>query len=281
MALFHTLLFLLRENTVIEDLTRSYKCLKSLEKSSCKTVVIYNQGFWNNNQLSEYLEIFALNCIIIGEGENVGIIIGRQACFEWIWKNHQEASFVSELHLDMIFTHNWEDPLIEYLSNNDEPVICSGIVEKNGHMPCINKNVEPPPNNLAKIDEYLLHLKEDSVVHGFTHPCIHNMHILKEIGGIMSKFFKGKQAFEDDSLLLGYHYYYGTKANWKPKVSYQTVVYHEIGGQRYSLNDNVMFNFDGLVKQYGVMGIKQLANIHSNQWSVQFFEERYSSFDKQ
>ena len=275
MALFHTLLFLLRENTMVEDLTRSFKCLKSLEKSKYKTVVIYNQGFWDNQQLSEYLQIFDLNCIIIGNGENVGIIVGRQACFEWIWKNHEEASFVSELHLDMIFTHNWENPMVEYLNNNDEPLICSGIVEKNGYMPYLNKTIEPPPNSLAEIDEYLMQLKEDTLIHGFTHPCIHNLCLLKEIGGIMTGLFKGKQAFEDDSLLLGYYYYYGTKANWKPKVTYKTVVYHEIGGQRYGLNDNLMLNFDGLVRQYGVMGIKHLTNIHKSELSIQFFKERY------
>ena len=123
-------------------------------------------------------------------------------------------------------------------------------------------------------------LKQDTIIRGFTHPCIHNLNILKEIGGLNTAFLKGKQAFEDDSLLLGYHYYYGTKTNWKPKVNYQTVVYHEIGGQRYDLNDNIMINFDGLIKQYGAMGIKRLANIHKNDWSVNFFTEQFNALSR-
>ena len=145
MKLIHTLLFFLRENSQGDDLARADKCLKSLEKSSHKTVVVYNQGFWNNAKLNDYLKSFNLNCIVIGAGINAGIVKGRQACFEYIWKNFKNALFVSELHLDMIFTHNWELPLIDYLNTHNEPVISCGIVEKNGNMPFLNTTVAPLP----------------------------------------------------------------------------------------------------------------------------------------
>jgi len=273
--LVHTLLFFLRENSLAADLTRAEKCLKSLEKSAYKTIVIYNQGFWDNAKLGDYLKQFSLDYTIIGSGENVGIVEGRQACFQWVWDNIPYAAFVSELHMDMAFTHNWETPLIEYLNTHDEPVISCGIVDKFGQMTFQNAVVKIPPGNLDELDDYLIKLRVDSVTHGFTHPCVHNMDILKAIGGLNTAFLKGKQAFEDDSLLLGYHYYYGTKVNWKPKVNYNSVVYHEIGGQRYDLTDSVMVNFDGLVRQYGAMGIKRLANLHANEWSVKFFAEQY------
>jgi len=125
------------------------------------------------------------------------------------------------------------------------------------------------------MDDYLNQLKQDSTVYGFSHPCIHKLEILREIGGYDTHFLKGKQAFEDDSLLLGYYYYYGTKANWKPKVSYQSVVYHEGAGQRAGVNGNVMTNYTGLVKQYGAMGIKHLAQIQQNEWSVNYFTKQF------
>jgi len=272
----HTLLFFLRENSLALDLARAEKCLKSLEKSTFKTIVIYNQGFWDNDRLQDYLEPFSLDCTIIGSGANVGIVEGRQLCFEWIWRHFPNASFVSELHLDMVFTHNWEAPLVEYLETHNEPVVGCGIVDKFGQMPFQNTATTIPPSDLNAFDDYLTQLSVDSIAHGFTHPCVHNLDILKEIGGLDTALLKGKQAFEDDSLLLGYYYYYGTKANWKPKVNYNTVVYHEIGGQRYDLADGVMINFAGLIKQYGVMGLKQLAGLHANDWSVHFFKQQYA-----
>jgi len=271
----HTLLFFLRENSLASDLARAEKCLKSLEKSTFKTVMIYNQGFWDNDRLREYLKSFSLDCTIIGNGDNIGIVEGRQSCFEWIWSNFPDASFVSELHLDMVFTHNWETPLVKYLATHNEPVIGCGIVDQFGQMPFQTAITQIPPSNLNEFDDYLIKLRTNSIVHGFTHPCVHNLDILKEIGGLDTALLKGKQAFEDDSLLLGYHYYYGTKANWKPKVNYNTVVYHEIGGQRYGLTDNVMINFEGLIKQYGAMGLRQLASLHANDWSVNFFKQQY------
>jgi len=275
MELIHTLLFMLRDSEFQQDIEMADQCLKSLEKSMYKTVVVFNQGFWDNETLKNYLESYQLNCIIIGAGTNVGIVAGRQACFEYVWGS-TDASYVSELHLDMIFTDNWEAVLIDYLKKQDnEPMVSCGIVTKTGEMVYLDTTTMPPPNSLDDMDGYLANIKKDVIVNGFTHPCVHKVDILKEIGGFDTRFLNGKQAFEDDSLLLGYHYYYGTRANWIPKVNYNSVVCHHTAGQRLGLNDDLMINYNGLVKQYGAMGVKILSRIHRNPWSITFFTNQF------
>ena len=100
-------------------------------------------------------------------------------------------------------------------------------------------------------------------------------HILEEVGGYDLRFLEGKHCFEDDSLLLGYYYYYGTKAKWYPKVNYQSVVYHAIAMQRLEVADDITVNFNGLVKQYGAMGLKYLSELHKSSWQVDFFQEQF------
>lgn len=200
MELIHTLLFLLRENSLQADVAKAEKCLKSLEKSSYKKVIVYNQGFWSNERLQSYLQSFQLECVIIGNGANVGIVAGRQSCFEYIWAHVQNIAFISELHLDMIFTSHWENPLVDYLSAHDEPMVCCGIVSRTGQMPGLNISVQPPPGDLTLLEEYLNRLKRDEIAKGITHPCIHKLDILKAVGGYDRRFMIGKQAFEDDSL---------------------------------------------------------------------------------
>ncbi len=275
MKLVHTLLFLLREARFAEDLEFAKQCLSSLEKSTYKTVVVYNQGFWNNKQVEEFLSGYALECVVIGNGENVGTVVGRQSCFNAVFELYPDAEFVSEIHLDMILTHNWEDPLVEYLETNDEPLVSCGIVDQHGVLSFIQRTAERPPS-ADQMDEYLSKLKLNTVVHGFTNPCIHNAKILKLTGGYNPRFLTGKQAFEDDSMLLGYYYYYGTRAAWKPKVCYRSVVYHAVAGQRLGMGDSVMVNFSGLVKQYGLMGLKSLSELHKSQWHINFFSEQYN-----
>ncbi len=275
MKLVHTLLFLIRERYAAEDAELAKKCLSSLEKSTYKTVVIFNQGFWNREMLGEFVKPFDLNCIIIGDGVNMGTVVGRQSCFEAIWDKYPDTGFTSEIHLDMILTHNWEDVLVEYLESHDEPLISCGIVDQNGYMSFLNKTVERPPLEADMMDDYLKGLRLDRIEHGFTNPCIHNAAILKETGGYNARFLTGKQAFEDDSMLLGYYYYYGTRVHWKPKVHYGSVVYHAIAGQRIGMNDSVMINYSGLVKQYGAMGLKHLSELHKSEWQVRYFGEQY------
>jgi len=107
-----------------QDMKFALSCLKSLEKSTYKTIVVYNQGDLTNDNLKNFLqENFKLDCHIIGDGTNVGTTVGRQKCFEYIWKNIPDTLYISELHLDMIFSPNWETPLVTYLENNEEPLI--------------------------------------------------------------------------------------------------------------------------------------------------------------
>lgn len=274
MTLIHTLLFMLRENRLTEDLAMAKECLRSLEKSSYRTVVVYNQGFFTGDRLKEFLSVFELDVHVIGEGINVGTAAGRQRCFEYIWGNFPECKFISELHLDMIFPENWEDALTEYLEVHDEPMVSCGIIDKQGAMPFLNKTALLPQSK-EELGTFLPGLRENTVLHGFTNPCIHASGILKEAGGYNPIFLKGGQCFEDDSMLLGYYYYYGTKRNWYPKINFNSVVYHAIAGQRLNMGGNVMVNFGGLVSQYGLMGLKHLSNLHKSAWHRSFFAEQY------
>lgn len=268
MELIHTLLFFIREKSLEHDLDMIGRCLKSLEKSTYTTVVVFNQGCLSNEELSEYLKIFSLNCIVIGNAENKGTVVGRQSCFEYVYRHFPEAVFVSELHPDMIFASNWEDALLDYLKNNDdEPMVGCGIVS------------DPVILGLYPhgVDYYLSQFKSDRIEQGLTIPCIHKIEVLKAVEGYDSRFLTGMQAFEDDSLLVGYHYYYGTRINWVPKINYNSVVYHAVAGQRFGLNDNLYANYDGLVRQYGAKGIQVLANIHISEWQARFFADSFSA----
>lgn len=275
MRLIHTLLVFIRENNEEEDVKTLNQCLESLEKSTYKTVVIYNQGFWDNERVESFVRKFDLNPIIIGRAKNDGIVKGRQSCFEYVWENYPDTEFITELHLDMMFTYNWEDPLIEYLIENGEPVVGCGIVDKNSDLMYTGLKATVIPEDINEIYSYLTSLRRDLVINGFTHPCIHKSNILKEIGGFDTRVLKGNLGFEDDSCLLGYFYYYGTKANWRPKVCYKSVVYHATEKQRFGTGGEIWKNFDGLVKQYGAMGLLQLSRVHVNLWSKTFFKEEF------
>lgn len=58
------------------------------------------------------------------------------------------------------------------------------------------------------------------------------------------------------------------------------MVYHEQGGQRFGLRDNLWINLNGLARQYGVMGMKCLAGIHNSAWHNQFFEGKFQEMVK-
>jgi adhesin HecA-like repeat protein len=85
------------------------------------------------------------------------------------------------------------------------------------------------------------------------------------------------QCFEDDSLLLSYFYYYGTRTKWYPKINYNSVAYHAIAGQRLSLHDSMLVNYNGLVKQYGAMGLKCLSELRNSQWHKNYFGNNYKT----
>lgn len=269
--LVHTLLFMINQ---AQDIIMATNCLKSLEKSTCKTVVVYNQGSWSNDRLKDFLSLFDLDWQIIGEGVNAGTSVGRQKCFEYIWENMPDTRYITELHLDMIFSPAWEDALIQYLDANDEPMIACGIVDKSGKMPFLDRDAVLP-TELEAITDYLVKLRTDRVVRGFTNPCVHVSKILQATGGYNLSFLKGRQCFEDDSMLLGYYYYYGTRRDWFPKVNYNSVVYHALAGQRMAAGGSVEVNFNGLVRQYGLMGLKALSRLHTSPWHKRFFSEKY------
>ncbi len=279
MKLVHTLLFLQREGKENEDSILTSVCLKSLEKSTYRTVVIYNQGIMDNERLREELKPFTLDVHVIGDAVNVGTTVGRQKCFEYIWANLPDTQYISEIHPDMIFAPHWEDALVEYLESHDEPLVSCGIVDQKGNMPFLNKKATVQ-EGMHDFDDFLTDLKTDQVVRGFTCPCVHVSAILKETGGYNTAFLRGRQCFEDDSMLLGYYYYYGTKRNWHPKINYNSVVYHAVAGQRLDMKGNVMVNFNGLVKQYGAMGIKALVSIHESKWHKNFFTGQYNQLIK-
>lgn len=281
MELVHTLLFFLREGREAEDTALAERCFKSLQKSEYKTVIVYNQGGWDNNRLADFLSPFSLDAVVIGDGKNAGILKGRQACFEYVWTNYPQAKFISELHMDMLFTPQWEVPLAEYLSEHDEPVISCGIIDAAGDLVFGEKKAGRVPEDDDEAEKFLLSHRSNMIMAGFTHPCVHNADILKAIGGIDTHILSGKQAFEDDSILLGYHYYYGTRMNWRPKVCFKSVVYHAVAVQRFGIGHNIMENLELLISQYGIMGLKKLSLLHSSEFQKRFFNEQFLRHMKQ
>ena len=278
MKLVHTLLFLLRPDKIAEDLALAKLCLGSLEKSRYKAVLVYNQGPMSKVDVENFLSQFHLEITVIGDAVNVGVAQGRQQCFQYIWDNMPDTEFISELHMDMIFTDNWEDALVDFLTSYDEPMVCPGIIDKNGNMPFSQLPARKLPESLQDYDSFLAELSCDQILHGFNQPCVHKVEVLKAVGGYDTGFLTGKQCFEDDSLLLGYYYYYGTRADWFPKINLRSFVYHAIALQRLDLHDNVMVNYYNLIKQYGAMGLKSLSHLHKSAWHQRFFYDRYSEY---
>jgi len=280
MKLAHTLLFLVRENHRDEDMAMMEMCLHSLEKSAYPSLILYNQGCLSNEEAKQYLSRFTLDVHLLGEAVNAGTTIGRQKCFEYIWSDMPDVQFISEIHPDMIFPPNWEEPLIAYLETHDEPMVSCGIIDKQGKLPFIEKSF-PLPGTLPEYSEFLYGLRENTIVHGFSVPCIHVSSIVKETGGYNPAFLRGKQCFEDDSMLLGYYYYYGTRRQWRPMVNFNSVVYHAVAGQRMDLSGNVSINFNGLIRQYGAMGLKHLSELHRSAWQRNYFKRQYDAMIKQ
>lgn len=271
MDIIYTLPFFIREEHPCreQDLKLAENCLSSLQQSGNTVIVIYNQGCLKEDNLRDFLSFFKIYPIILGDGHNVGIARARQICFEYIWQNYPEVPFIAEIHLDMIFPPNWHRPLLDFLNSSDEPMICPGIVTSGGELHPINKGVSmvKVPQEYTDLVFMLKQLVRDEFHEGFVHPVIHKSRILKEIGGYDYRFLKGKQGYEDDSLLLGYLYHMGTRTNWKPKACLKSWVYHAAMAQRIALpgkEQEFALNLRGLFYQYGGYGFKQLARIHNN-----------------
>ncbi|MBJ9993538.1 hypothetical protein [Paenibacillus sp. S28] len=267
MKIIHTLPVLIRSEHLPADLSMATACFESLRSSEDQHIVLYNQGCLSNENLRALLSECGLSPVILGHGENIGIAEARQTCFEYIWKHHRNVEYISEIHVDMVFPPNWYVPLIEYLGESvNEPMISPGIVTMYGELQPIGIETEIPDNSLDLIP-FLMDLQRDEIREGFVHPVVHKARILREIGGYDTQFLRGKQGYEDDSLLLGYYYYLGTRNNWRPKCYLKSWVYHATMAQRMTLPDKHMefaLNEEGLIRQYGAHGLRSLSNIHQN-----------------
>lgn len=182
--------FLLRDE---QDLVMADNCFKSLADTEGVCVVLFNQGYMTNAQLGAYLTRYRINFHILGSGRNEGIALARQTCIEYVWQNLPECKYIAELHVDMIFPPDWQQPLTGYLDAHDEPLICPGIITQYGEIHPLRKNVkslEVPPEPEAII-ALCRRLQEDKVVEGFVSPVVFNNEALKKIGGYDPRFLKG------------------------------------------------------------------------------------------
>jgi hypothetical protein len=206
---------------------------------------------------------------ILGDRVNVGIPIARQACFEFIWQHYPDDKYIVEAHVDMQLVPGWDLPLIYYLETTDEPCISPGIITAEGHLHPADRT----PRDNPRAEDF----RQNRIVEGFVHPVIHKSECLKAIGGYPVKFISGTQGYDDDAILLGYHYLMGTRAKWKPKVNLNSVVYHRGGTQRSTLpnaDTEMLKNLKGLVDLYGYAGIKALGDIHDSDLFRAIYERR-------
>jgi len=253
------------------DMKMAYDCLKSLAYSQDLKLVIYNQGGLTNQELTEYMQSFTLDYDIIGDGINVGITMARYRLLQYIYQKYSDASYIAEIHVDMIFSQNWHMPLIDYLENSEEPLISPRILTAENSGYAFSDNAESISSFPDTVEEVMALLEKSTkagIVEGFVHPVIHKVSILKNIPAYDVGFLTGKQGYEDDSLLLGYSYYLGTSKKWKPKRCLHSCVYHKTIGQRFSLpnlSEEFQKNYLGLYTQYAAYGLKELARIHGKQ----------------
>lgn len=285
MRIAFSLLLLIREeySDKLRDITMIRNCIKSLGRDDNAIFVVYNQGVFSNNAIEELLKTYNINYDIIGSQINVGIPIARQKTFEHIWSNYPEVKYICELHSDMIFYKEWYRPLIAYLEENkNEPMISPGIINGNGEYIMKSGEKIHIPNTLDKAMELIESLKIDRIVDGLVHPAIHNVQALKEIGGIDLRFFKGKQGYEDYSILIGYAYYIGVRYKWRPKINGNSTVIHFVAAQRWKLegaNYEIAFNEEGLFQQYGAYGMKILSEmLNDNDFMGKRYSERVNTF---
>ncbi len=263
--------FFINKNLFENDIIMAQACLKSLTYSQNLKVVIYNQGDLTNQELHEYMKNFDLDYDIIGDGVNVGIAMARYRLLQYIYQKYNAVKYIAEIHLDMIFPVNWHNPLIEYLENSEEPLIAPRLLTAtaSGYTFCDGSEpINSLPDTIEATMELLQKSTKDIIIEGFVHPVIHKANILKNIPAYDVGFLTGKQGYEDDSLLLGYSYYFGLAKKWKPKRCWRSCVFHKTMAQRFSLpnlSEEWQRNFQGLFTQYGAYGLKELVRIHGNQ----------------
>ena len=273
----------IRDDYKASDLKLLYNCISTLGLSDEALLVIYNQGYFSNNELKSLMKTLKINCDILGDGTNVGIPIARQKTFEYIWSTYPTIEYIGELHLDMIFYNKWYEPLMDFLNTHpNEPMISPGLIDANGFY-VIDRNIQYTlPKTLPEICDLLQSVKNDIVHEWLVHPAIHKSQCLKDIGGIDLRFFKGKQGYEDYSILIGYHNYIGSKNNWKPKLYGMSTVYHAYCQQRWTVKDvqkDIWINEEGLFNQYGAYGFKYLSEmLNDKEIMGPFYEKRVNNF---
>lgn len=265
-SIIHTLPLLIRQKTRESDLLMALECLKSLSRSSEHHVIVYHQGELDQRQLERLLFRSGVTAEVLGDGHNIGIAQARQACFEYIFTHYPDIPYISEIHIDMHFPENWYIPLTQYLDQHDEPMICPGILTSSGELLPLKQKL-PLPEKEEELLALLKDLQQSGTHPGFVHPVIHRKKALESIGGYDLRYFTGKQGYEDDSLLVGYANYMGTRTGWRPKCLLSSWVYHATMAQRMSLQDKWVdfdLNRRGLLRQYGGYGLEQLAFLHDN-----------------
>ncbi|CAI6085456.1 class I SAM-dependent methyltransferase [Cohnella sp. JJ-181] len=267
MEVIHTLPLLIRSDCRQADMAMAIECLMSLARSKDHHVVIYNQGSLSFEEVESLVYQSGVSADILGTGNNEGIAKARQACFDFIGCRYPDVPFISEIHVDMLFPPNWYSPLVAFLISSDEPIVTPGILTASGELQPLGERIELPDASEA-ILKLLEHLPRDGLQPGFVHPVLHRAKLLREIGGYDVRFLQGKQGYEDDSLLLGYAYYMGTRNRWRPKCCLSSWVYHATLSQRMSLSnlsEEFLLNEEGLARQYGSYGFRQLSSLHGDQ----------------
>ncbi|WP_018749875.1 glycosyltransferase family 2 protein [Paenibacillus sanguinis] len=265
-SIIHTLPLLIRQHTMESDLLMALACLKSLSQSPEHHVIVYHQGELDRSELEKLLFRSGVTAEVLGDGHNIGIAQARQALFQHIFTHYPQTPYISEIHVDMLFPENWHVPLIHYLDEHDEPMICPGILTAAGELLPLKQKI-PLPDNNQDLLALLAGLQHSGTQPGFVHPVIHRKEALESIGGYDLRYFTGKQGYEDDSLLVGYANYMGTRTGWRPKCLLSSWVYHATMAQRMSLQDkwaDFDLNRKGLLRQYGGYGLEQLALLHDN-----------------
>ena len=278
--LIYTIPFYIDKNKDMDNtLKMATACMRSIEHSKYVNMIIYNQGGLTNEELYNFMNKFNINFTIIGEGKNDGIAYARYMMLKYILKEHKDIKYLAEIHLDMIFSDDWEVPIINRLENSDEPMMCANIVyydtESNRHILNSDNRYVDFSGNLENKMSILKSYESNGIIEKFTHPVIHKISALEAINAYDVGFLVGKQGYEDDSVLLGYNYYMGTKNKWMPKCCLESCVYHKVCAQRFDINDKYEqweINNNGLKAQYGAYGQKELARMRE-EYSFRFKEE--------
>lgn len=265
-----------------QDMVMAMECFESLERIENVQLVIYNQGYLSNKQLELFMEDYNFGVHILGEASNAGITKARYKCLEYIWKTWPDVAYIAEAHVDMVFTPNWHKPLIEFMERTGEPMACPRILryEDGAYRTNFSDDTYAFPRNLDERIKILEGLQEDRVEEKFVHPVIHNAKVLKEIHPYDVRFLTGFQGYEDDSIVLGYNYYVGTKANWRPKIYMGSCVYHKTLAQRMglpNLHQEFGRNYEGLKVQYGAYGFEALGRIHKSEIFMDCFRQQIIS----